>query len=67
MKNTNNLNSVCFYDNAETQKAVIFKENRGKSGVYRWTNKVNGKSYIGRPTFNVDFINIIHSKILKLN
>jgi len=47
MKNTNNLNSVRFYDNAETQKAVIFKENRGKSGVYRWTNKVNGKSYIG--------------------
>jgi hypothetical protein len=35
MINTNNLNSVRFYDNAETQKAVIFKENRGKSGVYR--------------------------------
>jgi group I intron endonuclease len=25
----------------------IFKENRGKSGIYRWINLVNGKSYIG--------------------
>jgi group I intron endonuclease len=23
------------------------KENKGKAGVYRWTNKVNGKTYIG--------------------
>jgi len=25
----------------------IFADNRGKSGVYRWVNKVNGNTYIG--------------------
>lgn len=29
------------------QKAEIFKENTGKSGIYLFTNKVNGKNYIG--------------------
>lgn len=37
---------VC-YDNAELAKAQIISDNRGKAGVYRWTNKLNGKSYIG--------------------
>lgn len=25
----------------------MYKENKGKSGIYRWTNKINGKTYIG--------------------
>lgn len=25
----------------------IFKENKGKSGIYRWVNNKNGKSYVG--------------------
>jgi len=25
----------------------MFEENKGKSGVYRWTNNINHKSYIG--------------------
>ncbi|RPB06331.1 GIY-YIG-domain-containing protein, partial [Morchella conica CCBAS932] len=29
------------------QKESILTENKGKSGVYRWTNKENGKSYVG--------------------
>lgn len=29
------------------QKQSIVKDNKLKSGVYRWTNNVNGKSYIG--------------------
>lgn len=37
---------VC-YSNADTQKVLILKENKGKSGVYRWVNLENGKSYIG--------------------
>jgi len=28
-------------------KPVILKENKGLSGIYRWINNVNGKSYIG--------------------
>lgn len=35
------------YLNADLDKENIIKDNKGKSGVYRWTNKLNGKSYIG--------------------
>lgn len=38
---------VLTYLNADTDKLSIFKDNRGKSGVYRWTNLINGKSYVG--------------------
>jgi group I intron endonuclease len=38
---------VLTYLNADTDKLSILKDNRGKSGVYRWTNLTNGKSYIG--------------------
>jgi hypothetical protein len=40
------------YSNADLDKKgiAIIKENRGKSGVYVWTNKVNGKSYVGSST-----------------
>lgn len=35
------------YVNADTQKELIIKQNRFRSGIYRWTNKISGKSYIG--------------------
>jgi len=38
---------VLTYLNADTDKLSIIKDNKGKSGVYRWTNLTNGKSYIG--------------------
>lgn len=44
---------VAVYTNADIQafepkgKKQIMNENRGKSGIYRWTNKENGKCYIG--------------------
>lgn len=38
---------VKFYSNADTQKLEILKENRGKCGIYRWVNQINGKSYVG--------------------
>jgi len=41
----NNLNPVVIYENADTQKELIVKDNRGKAGVYRWINKENGNSY----------------------
>jgi len=46
---TNNSVSVpvATYSNADTQKKQILKDNKGKSGVYRWTNLLNAKSYIG--------------------
>ena len=42
-----NLNPVAIYHNMETDKTQVYKENSGKSGIYRITNKVNGKQYIG--------------------
>lgn len=30
-----------------SKKKKVLQATRNKSGVYRWTNKVSGKSYIG--------------------
>ena len=35
------------YKNADTDKLQILEENKNKSGIYRWINQVNNKSYIG--------------------
>jgi len=40
-------NHVKIYQNADLHKVQILKENRGKAGVYRWTNLLNGCTYIG--------------------
>ncbi len=39
---------VKFYENAYALKKLIIKENKNKSGIYRWTNKCNGDIYIGQ-------------------
>lgn len=36
------------YEDVKAQKSLIISENRGKAGIYRWTYKESGKSYIGR-------------------
>nr|YP_009722256.1 hypothetical protein [Morchella importuna]QGN66658.1 hypothetical protein [Morchella importuna] len=36
------------YENASTMKKLIIKENENKSGIYRWTNKYTGDTYIGQ-------------------
>ena len=33
--------------NAEADKAKILSDNQNKSGIYKWTNSINGKCYIG--------------------
>lgn len=38
---------VKVYTNADLDKKSILNENKGRAGVYCWTNKVNGKFYIG--------------------
>lgn len=35
------------YENAEELKGTILEENRNQSGIYRWVNKLNKKSYVG--------------------
>lgn len=58
---------MAFYDNADTDKIDILKDNKGKSGIYRLTNKNNGKSYIGssvnlnkrlREYFNIKYLEL---------
>jgi excinuclease UvrABC nuclease subunit len=48
-KNNQNNNSVLekYYPNSDICKAQILSENKNKSGVYMWTNFINGKKYIG--------------------
>lgn len=41
------IHPVKIYPNAYQDKVRIITENRSKSGVYRLTNRVNGKTYIG--------------------
>lgn len=35
------------YNNAWLNKSNVLKENKGKSGVYRWVNKLSNETYIG--------------------
>jgi len=38
---------VVVYSNPDLDKEKVIKENKGKSGVYRWTNLISGKTYVG--------------------
>ena len=41
------VKAVKIYINADLDKLRIISENKGKCGIYRWTNLINGNSYIG--------------------
>lgn len=41
------ISVVAMYSNAGEQEKLIKKENKGLSGVYRWTNLITGDSYVG--------------------
>ena len=38
------------YSNADEDKLNILENNRKKTGVYRWINKINGNTYVGSST-----------------
>lgn len=74
------VSPVLTYLNADTDKLSILRDNRGKPGVYRWTNLTNGKSYVGSSVslsrrlalyYNLNILtkyrqnSIIHKAILK--
>lgn len=42
-----NINPVKFYEDAEKLKSQILLENKNKSGIYKWENKISGEFYIG--------------------
>lgn len=56
---------VLIYSDLKSEKSSILRDNKGKSGIYMWTNKVNGKIYIGssvdlanrlRNYFNISYL-----------
>lgn len=38
---------VVSYSNCDSHKLLIYKENKKKSGIYRWTNIITESSYVG--------------------
>jgi hypothetical protein len=46
-KKNNSLTPVATYDNADTDKLKICLDNKGKSGIYCFSNLINGKKYVG--------------------
>jgi len=42
-----NQTPIKLYQNALEKRKQIINENADKSFVYRWTNKINGKTYLG--------------------
>lgn len=62
---------MAVYLDVETQKKLIIKENKGKSGIYCWINKENGKFYIGSSSnlgrrfsgyFSINFLRKVKEK-----
>jgi len=65
---------VKVYVNAQLERKTIMLENKGKVGVYLWTNKINGKRYIGSSInlsgrflhyFSIAYISTINMLIYK--
>jgi len=47
LKSNSAHNVVKVYSNPDTCKVRILAENKSKTGIYRWVNTINGKSYKG--------------------
>lgn len=42
------VNSAKFYEDAFSMRKIIIKDNKNKSGIYKWTNKITNDIYIGQ-------------------
>jgi len=66
MKNEIKIIPVVTYSNAYNDKSNI-KENKRKSGIYRWNNLVSGKSYVGSSINISHRLSIYYSKKAMIN
>ena len=41
-------NSIKLYEDAYSMRKSIIKDNKNKSGIYKWTNKLTNDIYIGQ-------------------
>jgi len=41
------INPLVLYSKLTLEVKIIFKDNKGKSGIYRWNNLITRASYIG--------------------
>jgi len=55
------------YSNLYENRKLIFKENRNKSGIYRFNNLINKKSYIGSSINLSKRFNVYFSKKAMFN
>lgn len=46
--NSSDVNNIKFYEDAYSMRKLIIKENKNKSGIYKWTNKLTNDIYIGQ-------------------
>ena len=44
---SSDYNNIIVYDDVLNDKTKILGENKQKCGIYKWVNKINGKSYLG--------------------
>ena len=66
--NSTSVYPVAIYSNADLNKIQILEENRKKSGVYRWVNNLNHKTYIGSSrNLTERFLDYYQTKILLKN
>jgi len=47
MINNSNIIPLVSYEYPDIQKKEIYKENKYKTGIYLWTNKISGVCYVG--------------------
>lgn len=66
MKNNNNIIPMVTYS-ASRDKSIIYTENKNKSGIYRWNNLLNGKSYVGSSKCLASRLSVYYSKKAMLN
>jgi len=45
---SSNLNSAKIYEDAFSMRKLIIKDNKNKSGIYKWTNKITKDIYVGQ-------------------
>jgi excinuclease UvrABC nuclease subunit len=58
----NNIIPVITYTNLSKNKYLILRENKNKSGIYRWNNLGTAKSYVGSSIYLKNRLTIYYTE-----